>query len=120
MQRHHLPAGHNDTPDQFPRISRLDARSANPIEAYPPSLTLRVMTFLVMWGWLVALLLLSLLFLTGCDASAEPIAVRSAREDAEAISSREWAGVVMCGPKATPDWLDDKSLRCLKHQKERP
>ena len=103
---------------QFPRTQRLDAWSANPIEAYPPSLTLRVMTFLVMWGWLVALLLLSLLFLTGCDASAEPIAVRSAREDAEAISSREWAGLVQCGPHGTADWLDDKTMRCLKHQKE--
>lgn len=37
------------------------------------------------------------------------------RQDAEALSSREWAGLVQCGPHATADWLDDKTMRCLEH-----
>lgn len=39
------------------------------------------------------------------------------REDAEALNSREWAGQQVCGPRATPEWLDDKTLRCLKTMK---
>jgi hypothetical protein len=39
----------------------------------------------------------------------------AARQDAEAISSREFAGRQVCGPNATPEWLDDKHLQCLKH-----
>ena len=103
---------------QFPRTQRLDAWSANPIEAPNPPLWLRVLAFIVPWGWIAVPFVLVVTVLSGCDASAEPIAVRSAREDAEAISSREWAGVVQCGPHATADWLDDKTMRCLKHQKE--
>lgn len=37
------------------------------------------------------------------------------QQDAEAISSREWAGQQVCGPNATPEWLDAKTLQCLKH-----
>lgn len=40
------------------------------------------------------------------------------RQDKEARASREWAGLVQCGQHATADWLDDKTMRCLKHQKE--
>lgn len=37
------------------------------------------------------------------------------REDAAAITSREWAGQRVCGPDATPEWIDDKTLQCLRH-----
>ncbi len=37
------------------------------------------------------------------------------QQDAEAMASREWAGQQACGPHATPDWLDDKTLRCLRN-----
>ncbi len=37
------------------------------------------------------------------------------RQDKEARASREWVGLVHCGPNATADWLDDKTVRCLKH-----
>ncbi|AVS68154.1 hypothetical protein C8245_23045 [Paracidovorax avenae] len=37
------------------------------------------------------------------------------KQDAEAISSRDWAGQRVCGPQATPEWLDDKTLRCLRN-----
>ncbi len=37
------------------------------------------------------------------------------RQDSEALSSREWAAQQACGPHATPDWLDDKTLRCLRN-----
>lgn len=45
----------------------------------------------------------------GSDTEAE-----AGREDAEALASREWAGRQVCGPHKTPEWLDDKTLRCLK------
>lgn len=35
-------------------------------------------------------------------------------QDRAAISSREWAGRQLCGPKAEPQWLDDKTLTCLR------
>lgn len=42
------------------------------------------------------------------------------RQDKEARASREWAGLVQCGPHATADWLDDKTMRCLKHVDQPP
>lgn len=87
---------------QFPRTQRLDAWSANPIEAPNPPLWLRVLAITV---------------LSGCDASAEPIAVRSAREDAGARSSRDWVAAVVCrGHPFT--WESDKVLVC--HQEKAP
>lgn len=49
----------------------------------------------------------------GAVAAADTEA-QADREDAEALSSREWAGRQVCGPNKTPEWLDDKTLRCLK------
>ncbi len=37
------------------------------------------------------------------------------QEEADAMASREWAGQQVCGPNATPEWLDDKQLACLRH-----
>lgn len=37
------------------------------------------------------------------------------QQDAEALSSREWAGRKVCGPNATPVWESDKTLLCLRH-----
>lgn len=42
-------------------------------------------------------------------------AAQAAQEEAEAIASREWAGQQVCGPRATPEWLDSTTLRCLRH-----
>lgn len=42
-------------------------------------------------------------------------AAQAAQEEAEAIASREWAGQQVCGPHATPEWLDAKTLQCLRH-----
>lgn len=44
-----------------------------------------------------------------------PAAAHAAQEEAEAIASREWAGQQVCGPRATPEWLDKSTLICLKH-----
>lgn len=38
----------------------------------------------------------------------------AAEQDRAAISSREWAGRRVCGPKAEPQWLDDQTLVCLR------
>jgi len=35
------------------------------------------------------------------------------QQDAEALSSRDFAGRALCGNR-TPVWLDDKTLDCLK------
>lgn len=45
------------------------------------------------------------------DAAAE---AEADEQDRAAISSREWAGRQVCGPKAEPQWLDDKTLVCLR------
>lgn len=42
------------------------------------------------------------------------------RQDTEALSSREFAGQAVCGPHATPEWLDDKTLQCLRHHDDAP
>lgn len=43
-------------------------------------------------------------------------AALAAQEEAEALASREWAGRQVCGPNLEADWLDDKTLRCLRHE----
>lgn len=45
------------------------------------------------------------------DAAAE---AEADEQDRAAISSREWAGRQVCGPKAEPQWLDDQTLVCLR------
>lgn len=42
------------------------------------------------------------------------------RQDTEALSSREFAGQAVCGPHATAEWLDDKTLQCLRHLGDAP
>lgn len=37
------------------------------------------------------------------------------QQDAEALSSRDWAGQKVCGPNKTAVWEDDKTLRCFKN-----
>jgi len=98
---------------QFPRTARHDGHA---IYQCRQPLHVRVLTFLVLWGWLFLLGLLIALALSGCDTDPyEPVAVQAAREDAEAKASREWVGQQVCGPRATPEWLDDKTLRCLRN-----
>ena len=59
--------------------------------------------------WIIALLITLGLghFAARADAEAD-------QEDAAALSSREFAGQALCGPRATPVWADDKTLECLK------
>ena len=40
----------------------------------------------------------------------------AASEDAAALSSRQWAATQVCGPHATPQWVGDKDIVCLRHQ----
>ena len=46
--------------------------------------------------------------------AGQDYAAKADRQDVEALSSRDFAGQAVCGPHATPDWLDDKTLQCLK------
>lgn len=57
---------------------------------------------------------LALIITLGVGHIAAQASVEADREDAAALSSREFAGQAMCGPRATPVWTDDKSLECLK------
>ena len=60
-------------------------------------------------AWIIAAVLtLGVGAIAGHEAEAN-------RQDDEALASREWAGQKACGPHATPDWLDDKTLRCLRN-----
>ena len=60
------------------------------------------------WAAVVLVLAATAALLTGCDSNA----AAADREDAEALSSREWAGQQVCGPEKTAVWRDD-SLECL-------
>lgn len=42
-------------------------------------------------------------------------AAQAAQEEAEAITSREWAGQQVCGPHATAVWENDQTLLCLRN-----
>ena len=59
------------------------------------------------------------LALTGCDdlqaAHAKAVERVADQQDRDALSSREWAGQQVCGPKATAVWMDDKSMYCARH-----
>lgn len=60
-------------------------------------------------AWIIAAMLtLGVGAIAGHDAEAD-------RQEAEALASRDWAGQQACGPHATPEWLDDKMLRCLRN-----
>lgn len=49
------------------------------------------------------------------DASTPDVQAIAEQEDANALTSREWAGQQVCGPDRTAVWDDDKSLRCLRN-----
>lgn len=59
----------------------------------------------------VIAILSAFLWMQSDDAAAE---AEADEQDRAAISSREWAGRQVCGPKAEPQWLDDKTLVCLR------
>lgn len=41
-------------------------------------------------------------------------AAQAAQEEAEAIASREYAAQQACGRGKTPQWIDDKTVECLR------
>lgn len=98
--------------DVFETFRRTSSRPCNAAEAvaleiYKPPLTRRFFYALMKWGILVMALAAIGVMLSGCDTQAAEI------EDAEALSSREWAGQQVCGPAATAVWHGDKQLECL-------
>lgn len=60
--------------------------------------------------WIIALLIT--LGLGHLAAQAD--SAQADLEDAAALSSREFAGQVMCGKNAVAVWTDDKSMDCFK------
>lgn len=58
--------------------------------------------------------ILALFITLGVGHIAAQASVEADLEDAAALSSREFAGQAVCGPRATPVWTDDKTLECLK------
>lgn len=61
------------------------------------------------------LILLAVIFAAFFYAAHNEAEAEVARQDTEALASREWAGQQVCGPHATPEWLDDKTLHCLRN-----
>ena len=59
--------------------------------------------------WILALLMTLAMGHIAAQGSAA-----ADEEDTAALSSREFAGQAVCGPRATPVWADDKTLECLK------
>lgn len=58
--------------------------------------------------------ILALLITLGVGHIAAQARTEADLEDAAALSSREFAGQVMCGKNAVAVWTDDKALECLK------
>ena len=50
----------------------------------------------------------------GVGAIAAQADAEADREDAAALSSREFAGQALCGKGKTAVWADDKEMDCLK------
>lgn len=47
-------------------------------------------------------------------AQADDQQAQAADEDIAALHSRNWAARQVCGPDAEPEWLDDKTVQCLR------
>lgn len=58
----------------------------------------------------VIAILSAFLWMQSDDAAAE---AEADEQDRAAITSREWAGRQVCGPKAEPEWRGDE-LTCLR------
>lgn len=58
--------------------------------------------------------ILALLITLGVGHIAAQASVEAELEDAAALSSREFAGQVLCGKNAVAVWTDDKEMDCFK------
>lgn len=58
---------------------------------------------------ILAVILAAFIYAAHSDAEAT-----AAQQDAEAMTSREWAGQQVCGTHRTAVWEDDKTLTCLR------
>lgn len=56
---------------------------------------------------ILAVILAAFIYAAHSDAEAT-----SAQQDAEAMTSREWAGQQVCGPHRTAVWESDQVLTC--------
>lgn len=63
---------------------------------------LKVDTFIIL-----AVILAAFIYAAHSDAEAT-----AAQQDAEAMTSREWAGQQVCGPHRTAVWESDQVLTC--------
>ncbi len=95
-----------------PEYGLSDAQMAVAMHHYKQPLSKRFFYALIKWGWLTVPALLAASVLTGCDSAA----AEADQQDADALSSREWAGQQVCGPEATAVWLDDKTIECLRNR----
>ena len=102
-----------DVFESFPRTSQrpCNATEAVAIEAYRQPLLKRLFYAISRWGWVVIVPAALTVALTGCYAGA----AAADAEDAEALSSREWAGQQVCGAEKTPVWRGDV-LECLRQR----
>ncbi len=103
-----------DVFESFPRTSQrpCNASDAVAIEVYRQPLLKRLFYAISQWGWVVIVPVTLAAALAGCDSNA----AQAAQEDAEALDSRDWAALQICGANETPVWRGD-TLECLR---ERP
>lgn len=94
----------------FPRTSQrpCNALDAVAIEVYRQPLLKRLFYAISQWGWVVIVPVTLAAVLAGCDSNA----AQAAQEDAEALDSRDWAALQICGANETPVWHGD-TLECL-------
>lgn len=97
-------------------IKACNATESVAISIHKPPMSRRFFYALMRWGWALVLAVLAALALSGCDNSTAASRKEADRQDAEALSSREFAGQAVCGPHATAVWVDDKTLECLRHR----
>lgn len=111
----------NHTTRKFPRTSReafgLSPDEANPIQVFHQPLLQRLFFGFVRHGWILFVLALAVLVLSGCsvDNSAEwPESdnMQAIQQEESARASREFAGREVCGPGALAQW-DGDVLSCF-------
>lgn len=85
MIRVPLPEGHNSTTERFPRQSSrpCNAEEAQAFHSWRAPLALRLLYFVLQWGWLAVPITLAVLVLTGCQLNDDAVA-RAVFADAQA------------------------------------
>ena len=94
-----------------------DATQAIAIHKYKPPMHRRFFYALMRMGWIVFVVLLIAMVLTGCSGDmrheqAQAAEIETIQKEEAAKASREFAGQQLCGPGARAQW-DGDVLSCI-------